>query len=217
MNTNKSPNLVKIPDAGRKIFFKEIWNALQNPLVTLSRLIKKYGEIVQIKILHKKFTIVESPEYFKSILQDKYKNFPKHDLSGLLTKILGHGLITSNGKAWLQQRRIIQPAFHKTQLESIMGIIHQEIDKLIDTLKIEKSNTPIDICRLFMDLNFSIITRMLFGESEHSEVKVIFEIMNDLAVEAEKQLTQAIKLPLSIPTPSNIRFKRVRKKFNSLI
>ena len=68
-----------------------------------------------------------------------------------------------------------------------------------------------------MDLNFRIITRMLFGEAGHRELKEISEIMNDLAIEAEKQLTQAIKLPLSIPTPSNIRFKRVRKKFDSLI
>jgi cytochrome P450 len=42
-------------------------------------------------------------------------------------------------------------------------------------------------------------------------------IMSDLAVQAEKQVTQIIRVPLGIPSPANIRFKRVRKKFDDIL
>ena len=41
--------------------------------------------------------------------------------------------------------------------------------------------------------------------------------MNDLAIEAENQVTQIIKLPLIIPSPANLSFKKVRKIFDSLL
>ena len=217
METSQTASLLKIPKAGIKLLYRQVADILQNPLVTISNLTKKHGGIVQVRILHKKFIVVEDPDYFKYILQEQYKNFSKYDLSGLLTKFLGDGLITSNGQVWLQQRRIIQPAFHKQQLENFVVIIHNELDKLIGRLKKENTGKPIDISKQFMDLTFGIITRILFGETADTEIKEISRIMNDLAIQAEKQITQYIKLPLGIPSPANIRFKKVRRKFDTLL
>ena len=217
METTKSTSLLKIPDAGTKLFYRQVAEVLQNPLLAISTLTKKHGGIVQLRILHKKFIIVENPDYFKYILHDKNMNFYKYDLSGLLTKFLGDGLVTSNGQIWLKQRRIIQPAFHKQQLESVVVIIHNELDKLISTLKKENTGKSIDICSHFMELNMRIITRMLFGETNDSEFKAISSILNDLTVQAAKQITQFIKLPLAFPSPANIRFTRAKKKFDALL
>ena len=42
---------------------------LQNPLETLRDLTKKHAGIVELRILHKKFIVVEDPDYFRYILQ----------------------------------------------------------------------------------------------------------------------------------------------------
>jgi cytochrome P450 len=216
MRIDLNTNLKKIPDAGFLLFYRQVVETFKNPLQTLSFLRNKYGGIFQLRILHKKFIFVEDPGYFKNILQEQYKIFYKYDLSGLLTKFLGNGLITSNGPTWQQQRKILQPAFHKHQLAGMTDIIHMELDKLICTLKKEKCGKPIDVCKLFMELNLGIMAKMLFGEKAEYEIKLLSETMNELAVQTDKQVNQIIKLPLVIPSPANRGFKKARKKFDTI-
>jgi cytochrome P450 len=217
MKNNLNTNLKKMPDAGSVLFYRQVVEMLSKPLQTLSCLRNKYGGIFRLRILHKKFIVIEDPGYFKTILQEHHKVFYKYDLSGLLTKFLGDGLITNNGPTWLQQRRTVQPAFHKHQLAGISDIIHNELDKLICTLKKGNFDNPIDICKLFMELNFGIMAGVLFGEKAENEIKLLSETMNELAVQTDKQVTQIIKLPLIIPSPANLRFKKARKKFDTIL
>jgi len=48
------------------------------------------------------------------------------------TEILGHyvgqGLLTSDGAFWLRQRRMIQPAFHRSKLDTLVRIVQDEIE-----------------------------------------------------------------------------------------
>ncbi|PWT76283.1 MAG: hypothetical protein C5B59_07010, partial [Bacteroidetes bacterium] len=128
-------NLKKIPDAGSALSYRRVTALLNEPINYLSNLRNIHGGIFQLRILHRKFIVIEEPEYFKEVLQEQYKIFYKYDLSGLLTKFLGDGLITNNGPVWLKQRRIIQPAFGKHHASGTTDIINNELDKMIWKLK----------------------------------------------------------------------------------
>ena len=217
METTHTPALIRVPSAKPNLSIRQIAALLQNPLETLQDLTRQCDGIVGVRVLHKRFIIIDNADYFKTILQEQYKHFYKYDLSGLLTKFLGEGLITSNGQFWLQQRRAIQPAFHKQQVENMVGVIHLEVDKLIDSLRREDSSKPIPIGKLFMALNLAILTRMFFGETADEEMKMISEVMNDMTIEADNQMNQIVKLPLIFPSPANLRFKKVIKKFDAIL
>lgn len=217
METTHATTLLKVPSAKPKLSIRQIAALLQNPLETLQALTRQSDGIASVRVLHKKFIVIDNADYFKSILQEQYKYFYKYDLSGLLTKFLGEGLITSNGQFWLQQRRALQPAFHKQQVENMVGVIHLEVDKLIDSLRRENDNKPIPIGKLFMSLNLAILTKMFFGKTADREIKIISEIMNDMTIEADNQMNQIVKLPLTFPSPANLRFKKVIKKFDAIL
>ena len=217
IETIHATTLAKVPSAKPRLSIRQIAALLQNPLETLQALTRQNDGIAAFKVLHKKFIVIDNVDYFKSILQEQYKHFYKYDLSGLLTKFLGDGLITSNGQFWLQQRRVIQPAFHKLQVENMVGVINLEVDKLINSLKKEVSSKPIPMGKLFMTLNLAILTRMFFGETADREMKLISEIMNDMTFEADNQMNQIVKVPLIFPSPGNLRFKRVIKKFDAIL
>ncbi len=208
---------LKIPAAEAKLSFRKVAAILKDPLTTLCSLTQRYGGIVQLRILHRKFIVIEDPVYFKYILQEQYRNFYKYDLSGLLTRFLGEGLVTSNGGFWLQQRKIIQPAFHRQHLENTLAIIHNELDTLIAALKKEIPYTHIDIGRQLMELNLRIMAGTLFGATTGKDIQIVSAIMHELAREAATQVTRFIKLPLGIPTSSNTRFKKARKKFDTFL
>jgi len=217
METTHTTALLKVPCAKPKLSIRQIAALLQNPLETLNDLTRQSDGIVAVRVLHKKFIIIDNADYFKTILQEQYKHFYKYDLSGLLTKFLGEGLITSNGQFWLQQRRALQPAFHKQQVENMVGVIHLEVDKLIESLRREDSSKPIPIGKLFMALNLAILTRMFFGETVDREMQMISEILNEMTIEADSQMNQIVKLPLTFPSPANLRFKKVIKKFDAIL
>ena len=217
METIHATTLPKVPSAKPRLSIREIAALLQNPLETLQALTRRNDGIAAFKVLHKKFIVIDNVDYFKSVLQEQSKHFDKYDLSGLLTKFLGDGLITSNGQFWLRQRRAIQPAFHKQQMENMAGVINLEVDKLINSLKKEVTSKPIPMGKLFMSLNLTILTRMFFGETADREMKLISEIMNDMAFEADNQMNQIVRVPLIFPSPGNLRFKRVIKKFDAIL
>ena len=215
MKTIPKTNSKKIPDAGSVFSYRKVVEVLNDPIHSLNSFRNRYGGIFQFRILYRKFIVIEDPAYFKDILQEQYKIFHKYDLSGLLTKFLGEGLITNNGQAWLKQRRIIQPAFQKHHLAGIYEIIHNELEKQIGKLNKEAFGKQINISKLFLELIFDIIARMLFGEKQ--EIKLLYETMNELAVQTDRQSSQIMNLPLIIPSPANLGFKKARKKFDTII
>jgi cytochrome P450 len=62
------------------------------------------------------------PEHVRYFLVEKPRNFAKYDL-GNLPFLLGDGLLTTDGDFHRQQRRLVQPAFHKHRVEGYAGTI----------------------------------------------------------------------------------------------
>ena len=63
--------------------------------------------------------LFNDPEYIEDVLIRNYKNFIKSRGLRVSKRLLGEGLVTSEGKYHDRQRRIIQPAFHPNLIEDI--------------------------------------------------------------------------------------------------
>jgi cytochrome P450 len=58
------------------------------------------------------------------VLVDNYKNYSKDTWSNqAFKKAIGPGLINFEGERWLNQRRLMQPAFHHSRLAAMDGLI----------------------------------------------------------------------------------------------
>jgi len=58
------------------------------------------------------------PDANRHILQDNNGNYTKkpHPSMLILKPVIGEGLLTNDGESWRKQRRLAQPAFHRTQI-----------------------------------------------------------------------------------------------------
>lgn len=113
-----------------------------------------------------KSIITKDPELIKYVMQKKSKNFKKSILqTEHLAEFIGKGLLTSNGEYWLQQRRLIQPGFHKKSLDSFVQIMNAEIKLYIETLKIKIDNGESEIILLkeMSRLTLRIVSKTLFS------------------------------------------------------
>ena len=63
--------------------------------------------------------VLSHPEHAKRVLITNYKNYVKGFGIDRVKILLGHGIMTSEGDFWHRQRRMIQPAFHRTILSRL--------------------------------------------------------------------------------------------------
>ena len=77
-----------------------------------------YGDIVKSRLGISNFIFIFKPEYIKHVLQGNYKNYIKDFYYKDLRLAVGNGLVTSEGKLWKRQRKLIQPAFHKKNIDN---------------------------------------------------------------------------------------------------
>jgi cytochrome P450 len=133
------------------------------------------------------------------------QHYIKHFGARAFKPVLGNGLITSEGAFWHRQRKLIQPAFLKTRVQSYAPVMAELTNQMLDSWTPGK--------RVQIDFEFEVLTskialKTLFdlddrGDHERFDgvLKLAFNLMNE-------RLRRIFKLPLWVPTPANRRLKR---------
>ena len=92
-----------------------VGNTLQfrrDPLHFVREMQQKYGHMATVHFGKLRIVMFFRPEHVRYFLVEKPRNFVKPGL-GNLRFLLGDGLLTTDGDFHRQQRRLVQPAFHK--------------------------------------------------------------------------------------------------------
>jgi cytochrome P450 len=87
----------------------------RNPLGFLSQLSRDYGDIAHFKIGPQHVFLLNSPEFIKEVLVTESHKFAKGRGLQLAKRLLGEGLLTSEGEFHRRQRRpaaCVPPAAH---------------------------------------------------------------------------------------------------------
>ena len=85
---------------------------------------RDYGEIVHFRLVNRHVVLLANPDDVRHVFQDNYRNYSKQTPGfRVLRTVLGDGLLTSEGDAWLRLRRIAQPAFHRARISAFADTI----------------------------------------------------------------------------------------------
>lgn len=116
-----------------------------------------------------RFINIFKPEYLEHIFPSTV-NISKGMVYVLLEPWLGKGLLTSTGKQWFHNRRLIGPTFHFSILDQFAVIQTEKAEILTKCLerKIEKGK-PIDIFPLALNVALDIICETAMGVDIHAQ------------------------------------------------
>lgn len=129
-------------------------------------------------------------EITKHILQKNQRNYNKSSLqTDDLGKYIGHGLLTANGEEWRANRKLIQPAFYKKQIVTLIDSMDQVIQKELDRIK---PGVPIDVHEIFSDLAFKVVARSLFYLENMDERIARLQVITEAA---QKMLIKELRVP----------------------
>ncbi len=162
------PQQKNIPVVPLKRFLKHSLEILQNPLPFHLENFKTLGDTFRLQIgLNTSVLFSRDAALMEYILQKNQKNYRKSKIQTKdLAKYVGKGLLTAEGDLWRTQRRLIQPAFHKKQLQNLLGAIKEAVQLEYAKLVPDAITDALPICN---DLAFQTVVKSLFSSEVHQK------------------------------------------------
>lgn len=157
-----------IPEVSLFHFIKHSFQILKNPLPFHKSNFEKHGDLFKLKIGFNKYIyFCRDAELAEYVLQKNNRNYTKSKIQTQdLAKYVGNGLLTAECEHWKTQRRLIQPAFHKKQIELLLQTIQDTIEH---QYQVFSANQTTDVFPVFNDLAFNIVVKSLFSDAANQD------------------------------------------------
>ena len=187
----------------------------RDPLGMLRSVAEEYGDIASIPVPMGTRVLLNNPEYIEQMLVVQQAKFHKSTLTKQVTeRMLGQGLLTSEGDFWRRQRRLAQPAFHRQRINEygtpMVAIAQTHMGEWHDGETRELSHD-------MMALTLDIAVRTLFGATLPGEAARVGRAMTFLMRHQLARFRSPLRLPESWPTPRNRRATRETEFLDSLV
>ena len=129
------------------------------------------ADIVPFSLAGRPAFLLTHPDLAESVLVSHHHRFVKADGLQRARRLLGNGLLTAEGERHRRQRNVVQPAFHRQQLERYAGRMVDHAARVRDRWR---PNQPVDVVAEAGALTLAIVGDTLFGadvESLSAEVR----------------------------------------------
>jgi len=146
----------------------------QDALGFLLNAARQHGDIVQLQLGPETVFLLAHPDFVREVFLDRDALFTKGGRWETLKMLLGDGMLTSEGEAWKRKRRIVEPAFHRSQLSQLTGMMSRTTHTMIDAWSEHaERGESLDVCPWMMRLTLEIVVRALFSGDVSADVKQI--------------------------------------------
>jgi cytochrome P450 len=131
------------------------------------------GDAVRFRFLVWPTVFLNHPDYIKHVLQENYRNYDKREISNLVVRaVFGNGLFSNDGPSWLQQRRLMQPAFHHQRIAAFGALMTGEAEALMRRWDARPAEAPpLNVMNEMMRVTLRVVNLALFGGDMDEEVE----------------------------------------------
>ncbi len=188
---------------------------LSDKLGFLMAAAKKYGEVAPLSIGGKTF-LLNNAEDIKHVLVTNSRNYEKTPrLTGSRgRKIYGKGLLTTFNSEHLQQRRMLQPAFHQ---EAILKFVDDTIEVTNQKTADWKNGQRINISDEMLDLAQQVNLKALFGKDQKGYEKELAEAVTTRRAFNFYLFSSLFPFPEYLPNRINLRHRKAIRFIDDFI
>ncbi|HEX7313583.1 MAG TPA: cytochrome P450 [Pyrinomonadaceae bacterium] len=186
----------------------------RDPLALLTRVAREYGDVARFNAATQTVYLLNHPDYIKDVLVTNHARFMKGRALQRAKRLLGEGLLTSEGDFWRRQRRLAQPAFHK---QRIGGYAATMVEYAGQAAARWRDGETLDVSAEMMRLTLNVVGKTLFDADVESDADEVGAALSEVM-----SLFGYLMLPFSevlekLPLPPRRRFERARARLDAVI
>lgn len=194
-------------------WFGSIGELRKNPMDFYTRLAQEYGGISRFWYGRKATYLVADPELIDELLYKKRKTFLKNERYAELKRLIGNGLLLSEGATWKRQRAAAAPGFRIPVIKSQVPRMASLVDEYLDSWEpLVDAGQPFDL-----EPRISVITQALIGDWMFGPH---LRQITDRVIEAQRELAERWPEPpkglLTNPIPPVRKIKRLYETLDKL-
>ena len=187
----------------------------RDQLAFYTRIAREYGDFVPIRFGLRRAVLVNHPDLIEEILVTQNAKFIKSMVLRRSRRLLGNGLLTSEGDFWRRQRRLAQPAFHRQRIATYAETMVDATERLLATWR---GRSALDVHHEMMRLTLDIVSKTLFGADTGSLADEIGEAVTIGQEAFQKRIVSwRFFLPDTFPFPDNLPFIRAANRLDEII
>ncbi|KAM4110501.1 hypothetical protein ACB094_03G200400 [Castanea mollissima] len=162
--------------------------------------------------------VLTEPELIKEILNNRDNAFPKPKTTiSFVKKLLGDGLVQSEGEKWAKMRKLANSAFHGESLKNMIPAMITSVEVMLERWE-HHEGKEIEVFEEFRLLSSEVISRTAFGSS-YLEGENIFQMLMKLTLLTSRNIHKLKFLGSKFyKTSDEIESEQLEKEiFNSIL
>ncbi len=186
----------------------------RDPIGFLTNLAEQYGDLVYFRLGPQPVFLLNNPDYIRDVLVTSNRNFMKGEGLQRAKRLLGEGLLTSEGEFHLRQRRLAQPAFHRQRIAGYATTMSDYAARIRDQWRPGETR---DVAREMMRLTLAIAGKTLFDADVEGEADEIGEALTTTFALFNRTMLPFAQWLDRLPLPATRRFQKARGRLDATI
>lgn len=203
------------PPGPRQIFpLSGLLSYRKGPLPFFQNLAAQFGDLSYFRLGPQEAFFLNHPDYIKDVLVTNHASFHKGLALQRAKRLLGEGLLTSEDEVHRRQRRLAQPAFHRSRIASYAQVMTAYGSQ---TCTRWRDGDTLDMSAEMMQLTLGIVGKTLFDADVVSDAQEVGEAMTVVM-----DLFNTITIPFfeliqKLPLPQLRRFDTAKARLDAII
>ncbi|MCW3099085.1 MAG: Cytochrome [Chthonomonadaceae bacterium] len=171
-----------------------------------------YGDLVHFQVGKQDYFLVNDPDVIRDILVTDHRNFLKGRGLEVAKRLLGEGLLTSEGEFHRRQRRLAQPAFHRQRIAAYGAVMTERAERLSAEWQ---DGARLDIAQEMMRLTLGIVAKTLFDTDLEAETQEIGQAVSEAVHQMDFAMLPFFALIERLNPAIKRRFERTRARLDA--
>ena len=185
-----------------------------DPTQFLTALARDYGDVAKFRFGPVNAYLLSDPELIRDLLITNARLLVKGEGLQRAKRLLGEGLLTSESKFHLQQRRLLQPVFLKNHLQNYAAAMGRHT---LETAQSWTDGQSLDITRAMSRLTLAVVGETLFSADVEGEAQEL-----GAALDKSLELFELLNSPFAplferLPFGPSKTFKEARGRLDATI
>jgi cytochrome P450 len=186
----------------------------RNPLEFFEGLARTYGDLAHVRLGGEHVFVVSDPRAIKDVLMTHNQNFTKSRGLERTKRLLGQGLLTSEGAVHLRQRRLMQPAFHRERVAKYAATMVDYADR---TRRRWADGAALDMSQEMNRLTLSVVGKTLFDTDVESQARDVGEALTGVMESFWTMMLPFSNVIERLPLPHLRRSRQARARLDAIV